>query len=103
MKIAFFSDIHSNIHTLTSGFKDAIRQGASKIFVAGDLVGRGLHPLEVIRFLQQNRIPAIRGNVERKLLERKSKKFGTSKIHQEKKVNLAWTALQMDEAARGCA
>lgn len=99
MKIAFFSDIHANIHTLTSGYKDAIRQGASKIFVAGDVVGRGLHPIEVIRFLQQNHIPAIRGNVERKLLERKTKKYGMSKIPQQKKANLAWTALQMDEAA----
>jgi putative phosphoesterase len=99
MLIALFSDIHSNIHTLTSGYKDAIRQGASKIFVAGDIVGRGLHPLEVIRFLQQNHIPAIGGNVERKLLERKTNKYGMSKMYHKKKTNLAWTALQMDKSA----
>jgi len=99
MRVAFFSDLHANIHTLTAATKSAYRNGCSRIFVAGDLVGRGSHPLETLRFLKEQRIPGIRGNVERKLLSLREREQDILELLKGKKENLAWTALQLDEDA----
>jgi len=99
MRVAFLSDIHANIHTLTAAFKSAERSGASSTFVAGDIVGRGSHPLEVVRFLKERQIPVIRGNVERKLLTMREGQKNIIELLKGKKENLAWTAFQLDEEA----
>jgi len=82
-----------------TALKNARRLGASRVFVAGDIVGRGPHPLEVVHFLQDNKIPAIRGNVERKLLGFRHGGKDIFKLLDGKKANLAWTALQLDDDA----
>jgi putative phosphoesterase len=99
MRVAFLSDVHANIHTLTAAVKSAFRNGCSRIFVAGDLVGRGSHPLETLCFLKEHKIPCIRGNVERKLLSLRDKEQNILELLKGKKENLAWTALQLDEDA----
>jgi putative phosphoesterase len=99
MKVAFLSDVHANLYTLMTAIKNARKLGASQIFVAGDILGRGPHPLEVVRFLRDNRIPVIRGNVERKLLHLKQGKKDMFKLLDGKKENLAWNALQLDNDA----
>jgi len=99
MKVAFLSDIHANLYTLMTALKNARRLRASRVFVAGDIVGRGPQPLEVVRFLRDNKIPVIRGNVERKLLSLKQGEKDIFKLLGGKKANLAWTALQLDDDA----
>jgi putative phosphoesterase len=99
MKVAFLSDVHANLYTLMIAIKNAKKLGASQIFVAGDIVGRGPHPLEVVRFLRNNRIPVIKGNVERKLLHLKQGEKDIFTLLDGKKANLAWTALQLDDDA----
>jgi putative phosphoesterase len=99
VKVAFLSDIHANLYKLITALKNARRRGASRVFVAGDIVGRGPHPLEVVRFLRENKIPVVKGNVERKLLNLKHGEKGIFKLLDGKKANLAWTALQLDDDA----
>ena len=68
MKVAFLSDIHANFPALCAALAAAERAHAETIVVAGDMVGGGPHPVEVVRLLAQRRVPAIAGNLERELL-----------------------------------
>jgi len=98
MKIAFFSDIHSNFPALCGAFASAERHKVSKIFCAGDVVGIGPHPIEVVRLLKERNVQTIRGNLDRKIVNLIKKEKGLKKLlKNKKKASLAWTALQMGE------
>jgi len=67
MKIAFFSDIHSNIHAFEACLEDAWERGAEQIAILGDLVGYGAFPTEVTQRciqLQQQGALVLGGNHE---------------------------------------
>ena len=68
MKAAFFSDIHANLPALETALGRARGLGAEALFCAGDMVGFGPHPSEVVGLLRENGVTAIGGNVERKVL-----------------------------------
>jgi putative phosphoesterase len=93
MKLAVLSDIHGNFTALCTAVRDAENRGAERFIAAGDLVGRGPHPVEVMRFLREKRIPAIRGNMEKKLLLYREGKRDM-KAGLKKKSHFAWSALQ---------
>ena len=96
MRVAFLSDIHANFPALIRALDSAKRRGADQVIIAGDLVGGGPHPLEVIRLLRDRGCFAILGNVERKLLERgRDPKVLARMARKKGKANLAWTALQL--------
>jgi predicted phosphodiesterase len=48
MKIAAFSDIHSNLLALMKVLVDIRKQDVDQVFCLGDLVGYGPHPNEVV-------------------------------------------------------
>jgi predicted phosphodiesterase len=98
MKVAFLSDIHSNFPALCAALRRVDRFGVGSIVVAGDLIGRGPHPVEVIRLLREQGVKAIRGNVENRLLDLRSKKKDFKKLVKKKKSKMAWTALQLTES-----
>jgi len=98
MRIAIFSDIHANFPALSAALKSTTRYGVEKVFVAGDLVDRGPHPVEVLRYLNKQNIPAIKGNVENKLLKLRNNPKRTSKMLKKKSAHLAWTALQLQKS-----
>lgn len=101
MTIAFLSDIHGNLPALQSALEVARRAGAERLVVAGDLVGEGPHPVEVVRELRERGAEAIRGNVDRKVL-----KLGADagklerRLHRKgrQRRNQAWAALQLAHA-----
>lgn len=64
MKIAVFSDVHSNLLGLQAVLKDIESRDIDLVFCAGDLVGYGPHPNEVIQLLQQKNIPTVMGNYD---------------------------------------
>jgi putative phosphoesterase len=99
MKIAFFSDIHANVYALKRAIESAGENGAGNIYVAGDLISRGPHPEEVIALMREYKIPAIRGNVERKLLKLRNDEKKLQNMIRVKKSKLAWTALQLSSAS----
>lgn len=100
MKVAFLSDIHANLHALRAALALADRLEAERVVVAGDLVGDGPHPVEVISELRAREVECIRGNVDRQVLElaRGGKKLGRQlRQRRKQKSNRAWTALRLRE------
>lgn len=69
LKVAFLSDVHANFPALCKALETARRLGAERVFCAGDVVGFGPHPTEVVRLLAEQDVATVRGNMERKVLE----------------------------------
>ena len=69
MLMAFLSDIHGNLPALEAAIADAKARGAGQLVSAGDMTGYGPFPSEVCHFLQKQRITAIIGNYDRKVIE----------------------------------
>ncbi len=68
MKLAFISDVHGNYTALVHVIRDAEEAGADRLIGVGDWVGYGPQPNEVLSIVA-NRMTAIRGNYDRKVLE----------------------------------
>jgi predicted phosphodiesterase len=64
MKIALFSDIHSNLPALEAFFKDVEIQQPDVLYCLGDLVGYNIWPNEVINEIRKRHIPTIAGNYD---------------------------------------
>ena len=98
MKVVFLSDIHANFPALRAALNRIDRLKVDSIIVAGDIIGRGPHPVEVIRHLKRQEVAAIRGNVENRLVELHSEGKKLAKLLKKKKSKLAWTARQLTKA-----
>ncbi len=64
MKIAFISDVHSNLEALESVLEDIKKENVDKIFCLGDLVGYGPNPNEVIETIKNENIISVMGNYD---------------------------------------
>ncbi|WP_333871596.1 metallophosphoesterase family protein [Desulforamulus putei] len=64
MKIAVFADVHSNLLGLEAALQDIEKREISRIYCAGDLVGYGPRPNEVIALLRRKAIPTVMGNYD---------------------------------------
>jgi predicted phosphodiesterase len=64
MKIALFSDIHSNLPALDAFFKDLDDTKPDAVFCLGDLVGYNIWPNEVVNEIRKRGIPTIAGNYD---------------------------------------
>ncbi len=53
MKIAFISDIHSNIHALKKVMEEIEKEGVDKIICCGDIVGYNAFPSECLRVVKE--------------------------------------------------
>jgi putative phosphoesterase len=98
MRIAFISDIHANLPALEAALLAADELGAERVVVAGDLVGDGPHPVEVIARLREEGAACIRGNVDRQVLELalgEKKLRKTVRSGNGQKSNRAWAALRL--------
>jgi putative phosphoesterase len=99
VKVAFLSDVHANFPALCAALETAQRLGAASVVVAGDLVGSGPHPVEVVRLLMQRGVRAVRGNVERKVLALSSSgRKLKGRLDKRRTGHLAWTAMQLGDA-----
>ena len=98
MKVAFLSDIHANFPALSAALARIERLKVNTTIAAGDIIGRGPHPVEVIRSLKTQKITAIRGNIENRLVELHSDPKQLAKFLKKKKSKLAWTARQLTPA-----
>ncbi len=61
MRIGLISDIHGDIKALNRAF-EVLNNRVEAIWCAGDLVGRGSHPNEVVEKIVNARIPTVLGN-----------------------------------------
>ncbi len=70
MKLGILSDIHGDPLALELAWAHLTVLGADRIICAGDLVGYGPHPDQVIEFVREHAIDAVRGNHDRWAIER---------------------------------
>ena len=68
-KTVLISDIHGNLDALRAVVKDAEKTGVEVFLNAGDAVGFGIYPSEVVRALRSPRILSVLGNVDLEILE----------------------------------
>ena len=66
--IALIGDVHANLPALRVVLADAKQRGATIILNAGDMVGYGPYPDEVIQMLRSNDVISITGNFDKNLL-----------------------------------
>ncbi|MDI3481558.1 MAG: hypothetical protein PWQ97_1213 [Tepidanaerobacteraceae bacterium] len=64
MKLALFSDIHSNLYALEAVLSDIEKFFVDAAYCCGDLVGYGAHPNEVVKLIAEKRIPTVMGNYD---------------------------------------
>ena len=64
MRIAIFTDIHSNIYALEAVYEDVKKRNVDLSVCLGDLVGYCTFPNEVIGFLRDRNILTIMGNYD---------------------------------------
>lgn len=69
MKIAVISDIHANLPALETVLAHIQEQGIQHVWNAGDLIGYGAFPDQVITLIQSLNIPSIIGNYDQKVLK----------------------------------
>ncbi len=64
MRIAVISDIHGNLSALNAVLDDIEKKGVDSVCCAGDLVGYGPFPNEVIDLLREKHIASVMGNYD---------------------------------------
>lgn len=64
MRLAIFSDVHGNLPALKAVLKDMRSRGPDWVVCAGDLVGYGPFPNEVIELVREERILTVTGNYD---------------------------------------
>jgi len=78
VKVAVLSDIHANLHALETVIEDAEKRGAQVFLNAGDSVGFGAFPNEVINCLYQKNMVNVSGNFDSAIFK-DSTKSGSAK------------------------
>ena len=74
--IAVFSDVHANLHALQRVFEDADERRADIYLNAGDSIGFGPYPNEVVELLREKNVLSILGNYDLEVIEGKAKAKG---------------------------
>lgn len=64
MRLAIFSDVHSNVPALTAVLADIAAAGVDDRYCLGDLVGYAPWPNETLELLQREDIPIVMGNYD---------------------------------------
>lgn len=101
MRLVFLSDIHANFPALCRALEWARRHRADRVVCAGDIVGHGPHPTEVIRLLAEQKVEAILGNVDRKVLNLlETPKKLRKRLEKKAHAPAAWAALALGDAER---
>lgn len=91
-KTAIISDIHSNLHALTSVIEDVQSQGCADIVCVGDIVGYNAYPCECLDYIRSLNCPTVKGNHDEDVV--------AGKYHMMNPVArqaMEWTREQLDE------
>jgi putative phosphoesterase len=68
-KVALISDVHGNLDALKATVEDARQSGLDIFLNAGDAVGFGIYPSEVVQALRSPNFLSVIGNVDLEVLE----------------------------------
>ncbi len=98
MRVAVVSDIHANLPALEAALAELDEREVETVVVAGDLIGDGRQPAEVVELVRRRGFPAIRGNVDRKVAEAAalSGEKLAERATKKRTAELLWTARQLD-------
>lgn len=83
VKIAVLSDVHGNLQALEKVVEDAEGRGAEVFLNAGDSIGFGPYPNEVIEMLCEKNVQSVVGNYDLEVIEGKVKVKGEKKLALE--------------------
>ena len=72
VRVAILSDIHANLPALQRVLEDAEQRGVQVFLNAGDSIGYGASPNEVVEMLCQKNVVSILGNYDLEVLENKN-------------------------------
>lgn len=64
MRIACFSDVHSNLPALEAVLQDIKSQSVTQVYCLGDVVGYAPFPNELIELLRKENIRTVMGNYD---------------------------------------
>jgi putative phosphoesterase len=82
VKIGVISDVHANLQALEKVFQDAEERGVNVFLNAGDSIGFGACPNEVVKLLCKRNVLSVVGNFDLEVI-------GKKKIENKKEKNLA--------------
>jgi putative phosphoesterase len=89
LKIACISDIHANLPALEAVITDATIRGVTCFLNAGDCIGYGASPDQVIDVVRSGHMLSVIGNYDLDII---TKKWGSRKVKSnEKKITMQWT------------
>ena len=71
VKIGVISDVHANLHALETVFQDAEERGVNVFLNAGDSIGFGACPNEVVKLLCEKNVLSIIGNFDLEVIGNK--------------------------------
>jgi predicted phosphodiesterase len=94
VRVAFISDVHSNIYALEAVLDDISRWGIDQIIHAGDIVGYGAFPNQTIEMFRRHRIMSIVGNHDTAAISASSS--GMNPVASEA---VLWTAQNLTPAS----
>jgi putative phosphoesterase len=80
VKVAVFSDVHANLPALERIMEDAEELGVDVFVNAGDSVGFGACPNEVVELLSEKNVLSIVGNYDVEVIEGKAKAKGEKNL-----------------------
>ena len=83
VKIAVIADIHANLNALEAVLQDAERRGITVFLNAGDIIGFGAFPNEVIQTLYSKNALSVIGNYDLEVLDKNNKGKGPKKFALE--------------------
>ncbi|MFA5772407.1 MAG: YfcE family phosphodiesterase [Thermoplasmata archaeon] len=95
-KIALIADVHGNIHALSAVLADAKKHGAQAILNAGDLVGYGAFPDEVVSKLSSECSLSIIGNFDTNVIAKIGKK---SRGGSDKAIAIAYAVQNLSKSS----
>jgi len=100
VRIAILADVHANLPALRAVLADIDGVGVDATWCAGDVVGRGPHPDEVVDELIRRQIPTVQGNWDEAIgmdREQSGTLWADHEAETAGLISLAWTANQMHE------
>lgn len=80
IKIAVISDVHANLEALEAVLLDIEALGVNTIISAGDSVGYGPNPDEVIKIMMERDIPSVMGNHDEAVVKKERLKWFNPKV-----------------------
>jgi putative phosphoesterase len=103
MRAALIADVHANLPALRAVLDDVAAIGCDAIWCAGDVVGRGPHPNEVVELLRTLDVACVQGNWDEAVgMDRDVTGSGWASGEAERhgEVSLAWTVQRLTDDNR---